>query len=120
MTTRYIVRTTRVKKFWVVHHDGEWRFPRLWQLYGQLVCLFRGHQWSWWTCDDYEGPGELTVEGDPDSFMPYLSRRARDGEWAHRGCQRGMWRRNCGISQQRVPEDSAPPLFAGKIMCIDD
>lgn len=120
MTTRYVVRSHRTKKYWVVHDERGLRFPAVRQLWRRLVCRIRRHEWSEWVCDDYEGPGELMEPDDPDSFMPYCNRRARDGEWASRHCTRGGIMTGCGWGQERVPADEAPPLFAGKIMSIHD
>lgn len=69
-------------------------------------CILFGHDFYPWTTDDYDGPGELMDPDDPDSFMPYLSRPSRLGEYGHRSC-----RRRCGTFEQRYPEDQAPALW---------
>lgn len=80
-------------------------------LAARLTHLLRPHDWSPWHTDDYEGPGELMEPDDPDSFMPYLSRDSRPGEYGHRSCRR----RFCGAFEQRWPEDQAPRLWREKV-----
>lgn len=63
-------------------------------------------------CDDYEGPMKL-LGGDPEgegAWMPLLSREARDGEWAHRHCDR------CRLGQARWPVGQAPSRAKGVVV----
>lgn len=74
-----------------------WGRGRLRQYLRVAQCALSGHRWRDWQTDDYDGPGELLVPGDPDSFMPYFSRPARDGEFATRSC------RHCRATEMRRP-----------------
>jgi hypothetical protein len=66
----------------------------------RIVCMLKGHDWSPWTIDDYEGPGQWMSEED---FMPFFSRNSRANEYGIRVC-----RRSCGTSETRYPIDQAP------------
>jgi hypothetical protein len=88
-----IVREGRALRRWVL--------PRLRQWAGRARCAVLGHEWSPWTVDDMDGPGEDLGDG---AFLPYCCRDARrDEPYATRACRRGSWPWRCGTTAQRVP-----------------
>lgn len=93
----------------VGHHRRRVLRSRLKHACVALACALRGHDWGEWRVDDYDGPGEY-MEGDADSFMPYLSRESRPGEFGTRTC-----RRRCGASEHRWPEADAPPFWRDRL-----
>jgi hypothetical protein len=113
----YIVQRSRAKKLWLP--PNWWRRfpPRLIRIGRATACLLIGHDWGDWQTDDYDGPGEF-MDDDPDSFMPYCSRKARPGEFAIRGCS------CCGITERRWPlallDADAPEVVIGELVSMED
>lgn len=102
----YLVHRGRARKVWWPRSGWRWPPPRLLQ-FGRIAgCSVRGHDWSSWSIDDMDGPGEYMTD-DPDSFMPYCSRDSRPGEFGSRVCRR------CSAIETRWPAGAAPTWFEG-------
>lgn len=100
----YYVTGMRTRR---VSFRGRWQ-----QLRTRLRCWRQGHDWTPWTIDDMDGPGEH-IEGG--GFMPYCSRDSRPGEFGIRSC-----RNSCGNVESRWPAHTAPKgARHGKLVAME-
>jgi hypothetical protein len=99
----YIVQSSRATKLWFVLHGKKPVFPRIKQIGSIVMCSILDHDWSFWQCDDEDGPCESFYEMGEVVEIPLTTRKCKPDEEGGRVCH------SCSLVQRRYPVSKLDP-----------